>query len=60
MSMFEFAPLGFSELLGPMLVAGAILAAGAAVIVMLEGVFIFIHRAGSRLADKLHERHAGP
>jgi hypothetical protein len=58
--MFEFAPLGFSELLGPMLVAGAILAAGAAAIVLLESVVLWLHRAGSRLADELHERHAGP
>ena len=58
--MFEFAPLGFSELLGPMLIAGTILAAGAAAIVLLEGVVILVHRAGSRLADKLNERHAGP
>jgi hypothetical protein len=57
--MFEFAPLGFSELLEPMLIAGAILAAGAAAIVLLEGVVIWLHRAGARLAEKLNERHAG-
>lgn len=58
--MFEFAPLGFSELLGPMLVAGAILAAGAAAIVLLEGVVLWLHRVGSRLSNKLHEPQAGP
>ena len=58
--MFEFAPLGFSELLKPMLVAGTVLAAGAAAIVLLEGFVLWLHRAGSRLADKLHERQAGP
>jgi hypothetical protein len=58
--MFEFAPLGFSELLKPMLVAGTILAVGAAAIVLLEGVVLWLHRVGSRLTSKLHGPHAGP
>lgn len=51
--MFELAPLGFSELLRPMLIAGAILAVGAAAIVLLEGLVLFVYRAGSKLAHKL-------
>jgi len=58
--MFEFAPLGFSELLKPMLVAGTILAVGAAAIVLLEGVVLWLHRVGTRLTSKVHEPHAGP
>ncbi|MGD2152536.1 MAG: hypothetical protein PVG79_04660 [Gemmatimonadales bacterium] len=56
--MPEFVPLSVTEFLEPALMVVGLLAAGALVIILLEAVFIAICRVGSRLADRLHERHA--
>lgn len=57
--MFEFAPLGISEILYPALVAGTLLAVGAALIIVLEAVFFLACRIYSRVADKLHATNTG-
>lgn len=56
--MPEFVPLSVTDFLEPAFVVIGLLAAGALVIVLFEVVFISACRVGSRLADRLHERHA--
>ena len=56
--MPEFVPLSVTDFLQPAFVVVGLLAAGALVIVLLEAFFILLCRVGSRVADRLHERHA--
>jgi hypothetical protein len=57
--MIEFVPLNVADLLEPAFMAIGLLAAGAAAIVLLELAALLVYGASNRLADKLHERHAG-
>jgi hypothetical protein len=56
--MPEFVPLSVTDFLEPAFVVVGLLAAGALVIILFEVAFILICRVGSRVADRLHERHA--
>ncbi|MGD2218274.1 MAG: hypothetical protein PVJ64_16070 [Gemmatimonadales bacterium] len=56
--MPEFVPLSVTDFLEPALMVVGLLAAGAVVIILLEVAFLLVCRVGSRVADKLHERHA--
>lgn len=56
--MPEFVPLSVTDFLEPAFVIVGLLGAAALVIVLLEVGFLLLCRVGSRVADKLHERHA--
>jgi hypothetical protein len=58
--MPEFVPLSVTDFLQPALMVTGLLAASALVIILLEVAFLLVCRVGSRLADRLHERHARP
>ncbi|UCC72632.1 MAG: hypothetical protein JSV86_20100 [Gemmatimonadota bacterium] len=58
--MTEFVPLTVTELLEPALLVIGLLAAGGVAIILLEGFVLFAYRVGSRLAGRMHERHARP
>ncbi|UCC84640.1 MAG: hypothetical protein JSW46_06870 [Gemmatimonadota bacterium] len=58
--MPEFVPLSVTDFLEPAFIVIGLLAAGALVIILLEVAFLLVCRVGSRVADKLHERHARP
>jgi hypothetical protein len=56
--MPEFVPLSVTDFLEPAVMVIGLLAAGGLVIILLEVAFILLCRFGSRVADRLHARHA--